>query len=91
MQNAIELAIKLAGSQAALAKAIGISPQALSQQIRKGALRPKHCIAIEEAFRGEITRYDLDPEHFGKPVPNECVVLILQNIQTTTTTIERDI
>jgi len=87
MQNAILKAIRLAGSQSALARSIGISPQSLGQQIRKGKISPKHCIAIENAFPGEISRYDLDPEHFGKPETSDCVVLILQNFGTTTTTI----
>jgi DNA-binding transcriptional regulator YdaS (Cro superfamily) len=87
MQNAITMAIKLAGNKSALAKRIGISPQALGQQLRKGYILPQHCIAIEKQFPGEITRYDLNPEHFGQPVTSDCVVLILQNLGTKTTTI----
>jgi DNA-binding transcriptional regulator YdaS (Cro superfamily) len=87
MHNAIVKAIKLAGSQSALAKCIGISPQALGQQLRKGVILPKHCIAIEEAFHGDITRYELNPEHFGAVRSSNCVVLILQNLETTSTTI----
>lgn len=88
MQNAIQKAIDLAGNQRKLAAVIGISAQALGVQLRAGRIRPEHCITIENAFPGQISRYDLDPEHFGKAAPNgECVVIVLQNFQTTTTTI----
>lgn len=88
MQKAIEKAINLAGSQSALAKVLGISAQALGQQIRKGGILPAHCIAIEKLYPGQISRYDLDPEHFGTAQPNaDCLVIVLQNFESTNTTI----
>lgn len=85
MQNAINKAIKLAGSKSKLARALGISPQALDQQLKNGGILPNYCIAIEKKFPGEISRYELDPEHFGAELPaSDCVVIILQNLQTTT-------
>lgn len=84
MQKAIEHAIKLAGSQTKLAKILGISPQALSAQLRKkGTVLPAHCKTIESAFPGELTRYELDPEHFGAGAPaSDCTIIVLQNFQT---------
>lgn len=88
MQNAIDRAIKLAGNKSRLAREIGISPQALGEQIRKGRILPKHCITIENRWPGEISRYDLNPGHFGERAPMaDCVVIVLQNFQTTSKTI----
>lgn len=88
MQNAIEKAIKLAGSQSALAKVLGISPQALGQQLAKGGILPEHCITIEKAYPGQLTRYELAPEHFGTAQPQAgTVVIVLQNFQSVSTTI----
>lgn len=89
MQNAIEHAIKLAGTQTKLAKILGISPQALSKQIRtSGKILPAHCIAVEKAFPGQITRYELDPEHFGTSASaSELTIIVLQNFQSTSSTL----
>lgn len=88
MQNAIAKAIKLAKSQSGLARVLGISPQALSKQIRKGRILPEHCIVIERQYLGEITRYELDPDHFGPGDPaSDCVVIVLQNFKNTSTTV----
>lgn len=88
MENAIRKAIKLAGSQSALARVVGISPQAMGVQIRRGQITPEHCVAIEKAFPGAITRHELRPDHFGVPAQAaECVVIVLQNFQSESTTV----
>lgn len=87
MENAIKKAISLAGSQRALARVVGISAQALGLQIRAGVIRPKHCIAIEKAFPGDISRYDLNPEHFGNVPVADCTVIVLQNFQAQSKTL----
>ena len=87
MDNAIDKAIKLAGSKSALARIVGISPQDMGLQIRAGCIRPKHCLTIEKAFPGEISRYDLNPEHFGYPPKSDCIVIVLQNFDSQGTTI----
>lgn len=88
MENAITKAIKLAGSQSALAKVVGISPQALGVQIRKGNIRPAHCITIEEAFLGQIDRYELNPQHFGSRRTNpSCLVIVVQNFSSESSTV----
>lgn len=62
-QESVQMACKQVGTQAALAKAIDVSP-AIVQQWRVGA-RPvpvKHCLAIERATHGAVTRRDLRPD-----------------------------
>lgn len=65
----IERAIEASGGrQSELAKAIGVAPQALNQWVT--GVRPvpaKHCIAIEQAAGGKVTRHDLRPDVFGEP------------------------
>lgn len=64
--NSIELACIAVGSQAALARAIGVWPQAVHQWIEGERPVPsKQCIPIEEATGGKVTRYDLRPDIFG--------------------------
>jgi DNA-binding transcriptional regulator YdaS (Cro superfamily) len=88
MENAIKKAIKLAGSKTNLARIVGITPQGLGAQLRNGKILPDACIAIEKHFPGEITRYELDPAHFGvKPTAPNYVVIVLQNFKSTDTTI----
>jgi DNA-binding transcriptional regulator YdaS (Cro superfamily) len=61
-QQAIHHACERVGSQAGLAKAIEVAP-ALVHQWRSGA-RPvpvQHCLAIERATSGAVTRRDLRP------------------------------
>ena len=63
----IERAIEESGlSQKALAEAIGVFPQALHQWVSgKRPVPAKHCIAIEIATGGAVTRHDLRPDVFG--------------------------
>lgn len=65
--NAIDRALEaVGGKQTELASRISVTPQALYQWINN--LRPvpaKHCIAIEQATDGAVTRYDLRPDVFG--------------------------
>lgn len=62
-QLAIQSACDSLGSQAALAKALDLAP-ALIHQWRAG-IRPvpvQHCLAIERATSGAVTRRDLRPD-----------------------------
>lgn len=62
-QQAIHQACERLGSQAGLAKAIDVAP-AIVHQWRSGA-RPvpvQHCLAIERATSGAVTRRDLRPD-----------------------------
>lgn len=56
------------GQQSELASLITVSPQMVNQWVH--GIRPvpaKHCIAIEQATKGRVTRYDLRPDVFGAP------------------------
>jgi len=63
--NALEKAVKRAGSQAELARALKISPQRLVYWRKPGNRVPaEQCAAIERATG--ISRHDLRPDIFGK-------------------------
>ncbi len=57
--TALEQAISAAGGTAALARAINVTPQAISQWDRVPAER---VIAVEEATEGKVSRSDLRPD-----------------------------
>lgn len=60
---------KTEGGQAALARAIGVSPQAVSQWVTKRRpVPPRLAIAIEAATG--VSRHDLRPDVFG-PAPDQ--------------------
>lgn len=65
----IQKAIEIAGSHAALAVAVGVTPPMVWQWCQ--GIRPisaARCIPIEQATAGAVTRYDLRPDIFG-PAP----------------------
>ncbi|MGE4061978.1 MAG: pyruvate, phosphate dikinase [Rhodospirillaceae bacterium] len=62
--NALERAITEAGGVTALARAINVTPQAISQWDRVPAER---AIAVEQATKGKVTRQELRPDLFGEP------------------------
>ena len=65
--SAIQKAVDAVGSQAALAKAIGISPAVVWQWLKgRRPVAAQHCIPIETATAGAVNRYDLRPDVFGK-------------------------
>ena len=50
-------------SQVAVARAVGVSPQAVSEILRRGTRVPAEwCLAIETATSGAITRHALRPD-----------------------------
>lgn len=62
----IEVAAEVAGGRTALARALGVTPSMVSQWCAGfRPVSPRHCIPIEEATRGSVTRYDLRPDVFG--------------------------
>lgn len=54
-------------TQTALAESLGVS-QGLVHQWVKGLTRitAERCVEIEDVTSGEVTRYDLRPDLFGK-------------------------
>ena len=62
--DALERAIVQVGGVAALARAINVTPQAVSQWDRVPAER---ALAVEKATDGKISRYDLRPDLYPAP------------------------
>lgn len=65
MENGISKAVRLAGSQTALATVLGLKPQAVQKWVEKGLVPGDHCLAIEEHFERQVTRYELNPKIYG--------------------------
>jgi len=50
-------------SQVAVARAVGVTPQAVSDVLRRGNRVPAEwCLAIESATDGAVSRHDLRPD-----------------------------
>ena len=67
----LERAINVCGSQAALAKKIGVTPQAVQQWLAAGAVPIKRALQVEAATGGQVTRSELCPEMY--PPENDVV------------------
>jgi len=70
--DAISEAVRAVGGQVALAKQLGVNPSLISQWVT-GRLQvaARHCLAIEAATGGRVTRYALRPDVFGPPANDE--------------------
>lgn len=70
--EAVRRAIQFAGGQAALARAVGVKPQAVHQW-KQGRVPAERVIAIERATQGTVTRAMLRPDLWseanGGPAP----------------------
>lgn len=64
-QQALALAINRMGSQAALARLVGVSQQAVSNWVNDGAELPaEHVLKVEAATR--VLRHDLRPDIYPR-------------------------
>lgn len=65
-------AVNAVGGQVALAKQLGVNPSLISQWVT-GRLKvaARHCLSIESATSGAVTRYDIRPDVFGPAPANE--------------------
>lgn len=62
--EALERAIEAAGGLSALAGAIDVSPQVVSNWRSRGRVPPERCDAIERATNGAVTSHELRPDIF---------------------------
>ncbi len=62
----IDRATRIVGSQAALARLIGVKPQAVTYW-RRNAVPVERCRSIEAATNGAVTVHELRPDVFGPP------------------------
>ncbi|SMP71770.1 transcriptional regulator [Noviherbaspirillum suwonense] len=60
----IEKAVGLAGGTANLAKSCGVTQQAVYKWLKSGHPPVERCVAIEQAVRGRVSRFDLLPADF---------------------------
>lgn len=60
----IERAAELLDGYSALAKAIGVSQSAPAMWKARGAVPANHCLAIERATSGAVTRAELRPDDY---------------------------
>lgn len=51
----------------ALAKAAGVKPPTVHVWLRTGRTPAERCLRVEQATRGQVTRYELRPDVYGAP------------------------
>ncbi|WP_312237045.1 YdaS family helix-turn-helix protein [Stenotrophomonas sp.] len=66
---ALDKAVEAAGSQLALAQLLGIKPPSISGWYERRRVPAERCIAIETVTG--VSRHELRPDVFGKPVTPE--------------------
>lgn len=64
VSRAVTQAAAILGSQKALANIIGVSPQTVWAWINRNSVPALHCVPIERAVGGAVTRRDLRPADF---------------------------
>jgi DNA-binding transcriptional regulator YdaS (Cro superfamily) len=60
--EALTIAIKLLGSQSAIAAALGVAPQVVNNWLRRRRVPADHCPAIERVTGGSVRCEDLRPD-----------------------------
>lgn len=65
-RNAMQRVVAITESKAVIAEKCRQPRQAVDRWCRTGQVPANHCIPIEELTGGEVTRYDLRPDVFGK-------------------------
>lgn len=71
----IKRAIAIATSQAALAKAVGVTQQTVSKWLTTGVIRPEHCSEIERFTEGAVSRRQLRPSDWSLIWPELAIQL----------------
>jgi DNA-binding transcriptional regulator YdaS (Cro superfamily) len=63
--NVLDPVFRALGSQANLARALGVTPQAITKWINNG-IPAERVLDIERACNGVVTRYDLRPDIYPR-------------------------
>lgn len=66
-QNPIEKACEVVGSQAQLARLVGVRPQSVVKWRRSGRAPAERVLDIESATGGVVTRHILRPDLYPDP------------------------
>ena len=67
--NPVARAVAIVGSQSALARLLGVTPQSVSRWVQSGCAPAKRIVQIEHATAGRVTRQELKPELYGNIAP----------------------
>ena len=67
--SGINKAVKVLGSQAALARELNLSAMAVSKWVKKGHPPAERVVDIEAACNGEVTRAELRPDLYPEESP----------------------
>jgi len=63
--SALREVIRILGSQAELARRVGVSLQAVHQWVKADSVPAHRVILVETICEGVVTRYQLRPDIFG--------------------------
>ena len=63
---AIQKAVFYAGGQSALARKIGLKPQAVQRWCRDGKIPAERVLDVERVIEAKVTRYELRPDLYPK-------------------------
>lgn len=66
---ALDKAIAAFKTQDLFAAQLGMRSASISGWRKRGKVPAERCVAIEQATKGEVTRYDLRPDIFGAKPP----------------------
>lgn len=64
-KNPIHKAVKYMGSQSALARAIGVTPQSVQVWVARNEVPMKRCKKVQEVTKGFVTKEELRPDIFA--------------------------
>lgn len=72
-ESAIRKAVRLAGSQSALARKLGLSPQAVQKWCSTGEVPDRKVLGVEAAVSGAVSRHELRPDLYPEPVSRRAI------------------
>jgi DNA-binding transcriptional regulator YdaS (Cro superfamily) len=76
METGIAKAVRIAGSQTALGKLLGLTPQAIQKWTVQGVVPGDRCLEVEAKLGCQVTRYELNPTVFGQDPSLDGPVLV---------------